>query len=58
MSASLPLQACDADYGWRSLFVSLASPEARFEAITSRPWLLLMPRVGRCTEDADQSTAR
>jgi len=39
--------------GW-SLFVRLASPEARREAITSRPWL--MSSVGRRTERADLTT--
>ncbi len=39
--------------GW-GLFVRLASPEARREAITSRPWL--MSSVGRRTEHAGQTT--
>lgn len=39
--------------GW-SLFVRLANPEARLEAITSRPWL--MSSVGRRTEHAGQIT--
>jgi hypothetical protein len=39
---------------WWSLFVRLASPEARREAITSRPWL--MSSVGRRTEHAGQTT--
>lgn len=39
--------------GW-SLFVRLANPEARREAITSRPWL--MSSVGRRTEHAGQTT--
>jgi hypothetical protein len=39
--------------GW-SLFVRLAHPEARREAITSRPWL--MSSVGRRTEHAGQTT--
>ena len=41
-------------YNWWSLFVRLASPEARREAITSRPWL--MSAVGRRTEHAGQTT--
>jgi len=39
--------------GW-SLFVRLANPEARREAITSRPWR--MSSVGRRTEHAGQTT--
>ncbi len=39
--------------GW-SLFVRLAHPEARREAITSRPWL--MSSVGRRTDHAGQTT--
>ena len=41
-------------YNWWSLFVRLAHPEARREAITSRPWL--MSAVGRRTEHAGQTT--
>ena len=41
-------------YNWWSLFVRLAHPDARREAITSRPWL--MSSVGRRTEHAGQST--
>ena len=41
-------------YNWWSLFVRLANPEARREAITSRPWL--MSSVGRRTEHAGQTT--
>lgn len=41
-------------YNWWSLFVRLASPEARREAITRRPWL--MSSVGRRTEHAGQTT--
>jgi uncharacterized protein YegP (UPF0339 family) len=41
-------------YNWWSLFVRLASPEVRREAITSRPWL--MSSVGRKTEHAGQTT--
>ena len=41
-------------YNWWSLFVRLAKPEARLEAITSRPWL--MSSVGRRTEHAGQTT--
>ena len=41
-------------YNWWSLFVRLATPEARREAITSRPWL--MSSVGRKTEHAGQTT--
>ena len=37
-----------------SLFVRLANPEVRREAITSRPWL--MSAVGRKTEHAGQTT--
>ena len=37
-----------------SLFVRLAHPDARREAITSRPWL--MSSVGRRTEHAGQTT--
>lgn len=39
--------------GW-SLFVRLAHPDARGEAITRRPWL--MSSVGRKTEPAGQTT--
>ena len=41
-------------YNWWSLFVRLANPKARREAITSRPWL--MSSVGRRTEHAGQTT--
>lgn len=41
-------------YNWWSLFVRLANPQARREAITSRPWL--MSSVGRRTEHAGQTT--
>ena len=41
-------------YNWWSLFVRLAHPEARLEAITSRPWLI--SSVGRRTEHAGQTT--
>lgn len=41
-------------YNWWSLFVRLADPKARREAITSRPWL--MSSVGRRTEHAGQTT--
>lgn len=41
-------------YNWWSLFVRLANPEARREAITSRPWL--MTSIGRRTEHAGQTT--
>jgi hypothetical protein len=41
-------------YNWWSLFVRLANPQARREAITSRPWL--MTSVGRRTEHAGQTT--
>ena len=41
-------------YNWWSLFVRLANPEARREAVTSRPWL--MSSVGRRTEHAGQTT--
>ena len=39
---------------WWSLYVRLANPQARREAITSRPWL--MSSVGRRTEHAGQTT--
>lgn len=41
-------------YNWWSLFVRLANPQARREAITSRTWL--MSAVGRRTEHAGQTT--
>jgi hypothetical protein len=41
-------------YNWWSLFVRLADPKTRREAITSRPWL--MSSVGRRTEHAGQTT--
>jgi hypothetical protein len=41
-------------YNWWSLFVRLARPDGRREAITSRPWL--MSSVGRRTEHAGQTT--
>ena len=41
-------------YNWWSLFVRLANPGARREAITSRPWL--MSSVGRKTEHGGQTT--
>lgn len=41
-------------YNWWSIFVRLANPEARREAMTSRPWL--MSSVGRKTEHAGQTT--
>lgn len=41
-------------YNWWSLFVRLANPVARREAITSWPWL--MTSVGRRTEHAGQTT--
>ena len=41
-------------YNWWSLFVRLANPEARLEAMTSRPWL--MSSVGRATSHAGQTT--
>jgi hypothetical protein len=41
-------------YNWWSLFVRLAHPEARREAITARPWL--MAAIGRRTEHAGQTT--
>ena len=41
-------------YNWWSLFVRLANPAARREAITSRPWL--MSSVGRRTVHAGQTT--
>lgn len=41
-------------YNWWSLYVRLANPEQRREAITSRPWL--MTSVGRRTEHAGQTT--
>ncbi len=41
-------------YNWWSIFVRLANPKARREAITSRPWL--MSSIGRKTEHAGQTT--
>ena len=41
-------------YNWWSLFVRLAHPQARREAITARPWL--MAAIGRRTEHAGQTT--
>jgi Transposase DDE domain group 1 len=41
-------------YNWWSIFVRLANPNARLEAITSRPWL--MSSVGRKTEHSGQTT--
>ncbi len=41
-------------YNWWSLFVRLAHPQARREAITRRPWL--MSSVGQRTEHAGQTT--
>jgi hypothetical protein len=41
-------------YNWWSLYVRLANPQTRREAITSRPWL--MSSVGRRTEHAGQTT--
>ena len=41
-------------HNWWSLFVRLAHPEGRREAITSRPWL--MTCVGRKTEHAGHTT--
>ncbi len=41
-------------YNWWSVFVRLANPAARREAITSRPWL--MSSIGRRTEHAGQTT--
>ena len=40
-------------YNWWSLFVRLANPEARREAITSRPWR--MASIGCKTEDTGQT---
>jgi len=42
-------------YNWWSLYVRLANPKARREAITSRSWLITS--VGRRTEHAGQTTA-
>ncbi len=50
----LSAQAVALIYNWWSLFVRLANPQARREAITSRPWL--MSSVGRRTEHAGQTT--
>jgi hypothetical protein len=50
----LSAQAVALIYNWWSIFVRLANPEARREAITSRPWL--MSSVGRRTEHAGQTT--
>lgn len=40
-------------YNWWSLFVRLANPASRLEAITSRPWL--MSAIGRRTEHSGQT---
>ena len=40
-------------YNWWSVFVRLANPEARREAITSRPWL--MASIGCKTKDTGQT---
>jgi hypothetical protein len=40
-------------YNWWSLFVRLANPASRLEAITSRPWL--MSAIGRKTEHSGQT---
>lgn len=53
-SLQLAARAVALIYNWWSLFVRLAHPEARREAITSRPWL--MTSVGRKTEHAGQTT--
>lgn len=50
----LTAQAVALIYNWWSLFVRLANPDARREAITSRPWL--MSSVGRRSEHAGQTT--
>lgn len=50
----LTAQAVALIYNWWSLFVRLAEPDARREAITSRPWI--MSSVGRRTEHAGQTT--
>lgn len=41
-------------YNWWSLFVRLAHPSQRKEAITSRPWL--MSAIGKKTEHSGQTT--
>jgi len=41
-------------YNWWSIFVRLADPDTRREAITSRPWLI--SSIGRITEHAGQTT--
>jgi hypothetical protein len=41
-------------YNWWSLFVRLANPGERLEAVTSRPWL--MSSIGRRTEHAGRTT--
>jgi len=40
-------------YNWWSLFVRMANPSARREALTSRPWL--MASIGRKTQHAGQT---
>ena len=51
-------------YNWWSLFVRLANPEARLEAMTSRPWLMssvfcrwLVPRYEFATSASDATCA-
>lgn len=48
------LQGMTGLYNWWSLYLRLANPQSRREAITSRPWL--MSSVGRRTEHAGQTT--
>jgi hypothetical protein len=50
----LSARAAALHYNWWSLFARLANPQARREAITSRPWL--MSSVGRRTEHAGRTT--
>ena len=54
MCWQLSARAVTLIYNWRGLFVRLANPQARREAIASRPWL--MSSVGRKTAHAGQAT--
>ena len=54
LEVGLLAQAIKATFERWSLYVRLANPRARREAITSRPWL--MTSVGRRTEHAGQTT--
>ena len=54
MPSSIERLTYRGDHLWWSLFVLLTHPQARREAITSRPWL--MSSVGHRTEHAGQTT--